>query len=402
MRKVSASINIRSYSIIALHGIGNAETEERNLLGAPVQNMQSRLEIFYTAGKGDPSTVDICVNDQSVVYTVLSDRYVIECALVSGVHMLSIQLQQPGQIDILDVQLNGAGVRECLYLSYTQTPTERQQPCTALWDTDQTWYLPFGNPMSYWLDCVFARIPHHLIGQTNLYKHFDIWYATQKLQLPNSVTTVVQDFFKHDFGFTVLPKNKIDFAVHPIIPLNIDLSSTTQIVEQFDQLALQPDQVKRYFTQDSYNKKENPNYDDLLYYYVPFFYDSPACPNYYPIPPDQMPALWDFVKQWDIKDIHRINIIVMPPGGYSVPHRDVHVDTDVRRYDGCCQLYIPLVFPQDSYIKLSGVGLVDTTQANAINITEYTHCAVNNSDQIRTVLIIRCNIERNQHLFGPW
>jgi hypothetical protein len=57
-----------------------------------------------------------------------------------------------------------------------------------------------------------------------------------------------------------------------------------------------------------------------------------------------------------------------------------------------------LDYPDNNYIKLAGVGILDTSVAHIFDYTNITHCAVNNSDRRRFVLIMRCNIEKNQHL----
>jgi hypothetical protein len=88
---------------------------------------------------------------------------------------------------------------------------------------------------------------------------------------------------------------------------------------------------------------------------------------------------------------------LLPPGGFIYPHRDYDTFKQTAEeyfpYQGCTQLYIPIDWPHNNWIKFAGAGVLapDSGQAVVINNDAYTHCLVNDSDQPRLVVGIRCH-----------
>lgn len=367
---------------------------------------RSQLEIWFQS-ESDIFTSDFktYINDQEVEYQIDKNRLTLNIDLVVGVHILKISSLTNKRIKITEVQLDHASIRHMLYLSYLENSNTVIQPCTEIWDHNQTWVLPFGNPMSFWIECTLDRLPQGVYGK-NLTQEYNIWYPSTKINLPDNFSTAVRDFFKFDFGFTVRSKVHADIRSWPVIPLNLDLSNTQQVVDEFVSLKSkfeQENKVSKNQKQNQYNVLENNTWSPDRWHYTSFFrYNEQTKEYYYPIDPKLVPVLWNQIQQWDIRDYVRVNIICLEPGGYASPHKDADViaETGTNNYEGCCQFYIPLDFPDNNYIKLGGVGIIDTTRANALNITGFTHSAVNNSNQTRYVMIIRCNIENNQHLLS--
>ena len=88
---------------------------------------------------------------------------------------------------------------------------------------------------------------------------------------------------------------------------------------------------------------------------------------------------------------------VLPPGGFIYPHRDFDTakqnNDSYQEYKGCTQLYIPVYWPKDNYIKFADAGILnfESGQSVVINSDYYSHCLVNNSDQNRIVIGVRCH-----------
>jgi hypothetical protein len=368
---------------------------------------KSQLVIFFQSTvHPDPCDFEMFINDVAVDVIMEPGTFKINFELAPGTHLLKLRSLCNKKIEISEVQLDQASLRQTLYLSYLETANGDQiQPCTSTWEPDQIWNLPFGNPVSFWIESTLDRIPQGQYGQ-DLHKKYKIWYPSAKIDLPDNFSTAVKDFFKYDFGFTVRAADRTDLRTWPIVPLNLDLSQTGLVVDEFESLKLIFDQqglVSKNQKQNQYNMLENQDWTPDSWYYINFYrYNEDTQQYYHPIDPAQIPALWKQIQQWDIKDYVRVNIVCLEPGGYASPHKDASVvhETGNSDYEGCCQFYIPLDVPNNNYIKLAGAGIVDTSKANALNITDFTHSAVNNSDQTRYVLIIRCNIENNLHLIA--
>jgi hypothetical protein len=366
---------------------------------------KSQLILFFESDHNITSQdFAASIDDVEVGFDIAPGQIIINADISVGVHLLKLYSLTSKKIEINEAQLDQASIRQAVYLSFLENVNgDRVQPCTATWEPGQIWILPFGNPMSFWIESTLDRIPHGQYGQ-NLYKNFNIWYPSVKVDLPDNFSTVVKDFFKYDFGFTVRAADRTDLRTWPIVPLNLDLSQTGLVVDEFKSLKLIFDQQGLVSKkQNQYNMLENQDWTPDSWYYINFYrYNEDTQQYYHPIDPAQVPALWNQIQQWDIKDYVRVNLICLEPGGYASPHKDTSVvhETGNSDYEGCCQFYIPLDVPNNNYIKLAGAGIVDTSKANALNITDFTHSAVNNSDQTRYVLIIRCNIENNLHLIA--
>jgi hypothetical protein len=366
---------------------------------------KSQLILFFESDHNITSQdFAASIDDVEVGLDIAPGQIIINANISVGVHLLKLYSLTSKKIEINEAQLDQASIRQALYLSFLEnTNGDRVQPCTATWEPDQIWTLPFGNPMSFWIESTLDRIPHGQYGQ-NLYKNFNIWYPSVKVDLPDNFSTVVKDFFKYDFGFLVRPRGTDQLRHYPVVPLNLDLSCSNKLVDEYQRLEdmfVEENKVLKNASQNQYNALESPDWSADGWHRVSFYtYNEKTGKYYHPVDPELTPALWNQIHEWNIQDYIRVNITCLEPGSYASPHKDGSTapETNSNQYDGCCQLYIPLDFPNDSYTKLSGSGLVDTTRANAINITDNTHCVVNNSDRRRYVLTILCNIESNRHL----
>jgi hypothetical protein len=366
---------------------------------------QSQLILFFESDHNITSQdFAVSIDEVEIEFRVVPGQIVIDTDVSVGVHLLKLRSLTNKKIEITEVQLDRASIRQALYLSFLENVNgDRVQPCTATWEPGQIWILPFGNPMSFWIESTLDRIPHGQYGQ-NLYKNFNIWYPSVKVDLPDNFSTVVKDFFKYDFGFLVRPRGTDQLRHYPVVPLNLDLSCSDKLVDEYQRLEsmfVEKNKVLKNASQNQYNALESPDWSADGWHRVNFYtYNEKTGKYYHPVDPELTPALWNQIHEWNIQDYIRVNITCLEPGSYASPHKDGSTapETNSNQYDGCCQLYIPLDFPNDSYTKLSGSGLVDTTRANAINITDNTHCVVNNSDRRRYVLTILCNIESNRHL----
>lgn len=335
-------------------------------------------------------TIELCINTQDsnfnklectidqhpVEYTRTADKVVINTDMAFGIHQLRVKLVDTNErISIADVRLNGAGIRMLIYLSYIETASaEKLQPATVLWDNSQTWVLPIGNPVSSWISLVYQKINNSNFGK-NLYEKFHIYYP-ESMTIPAEYPTVVKTFFQHDFDFVCLPK---DTAKHnlPFYPCDV------KIDPELLQAAAREVAEKRSFIVDNqqpiiqseYNDREDWD-KEKSWIRIFLLIDDPVFTK------DTLPNLWALIDSIDLKGKYRILLGILPPGGAIAPHCDRVNNKPVDyRY-----LYVPLNWPPGNYFKFNGAGIIDSAQANYVNIWDYTHSVINTSNQDRAVI----------------
>lgn len=319
----------------------------------------------------------------------------------SGIRTLTLQLITPGRIEVADVVINNSSVRHLLYLSWTNDNDCYFQPCTALWETNQIWNLPFGTPISWWIDCVLSKIPQHLFG-SDLTQHWDIWYP-DRIELPAHFPPVVRDFFATDFSFTARQHTATHRMGLPVQELAIDTRSLTDIAEKAQDLFSSGKfdfVTTQNFAQDQYNQRDDPNWISSQWKICKLLkWNTDTCAAEPTMPTSLFPEFFSWISQFS--HVHHAQINFLMPGGYIAPHRDFG-ENDAGPNPappGCNQCYIPLQWEPGSYLKLAGVGILDVGQrAWVINNAEFTHSVVNNSQTIRSVLIIRADMQYNKHL----
>lgn len=358
--------------------------------------MQDHIDIYF---KQTPAPLT-CTIDGVKVTVIDQVHACVKVPAKSGIRMLSLQLIDAGRAEIVDVRINGASVRHLLYLSWTASNNKKMQPCTAVWESDQTWYLPFGNPVSWWLDITLSKIPQHYFGK-DLGATWDIWYP-DRIELPDQFPTVVRDFFSTDFAFTVRPRD-IDHRLGlPMQELTVDPAEIQPIANRAHELwqrGLLDSVVKQEFAQDQYNSQEDTNWQPGQWQiYKLMTWDPDLHAAKATVPESLFPEFFSWIKQFS--HVHHAQINFLKPGSYIAPHRDFGERDQGADAPpaGCNQCYIPLQWEPGSYLKLAGAGILDTSRAWIINNAEFTHSVVNNSQSARSVLIVRADMQYNKHL----
>jgi hypothetical protein len=325
--------------------------------------------------------VDFTINDHIITVHELNEL---------GLHKLKIINHSDQKWSINQVCVDGNSLRKLLYMSWSITASgHRVQPCTELWEQDQTWILPYANPLSHWINITETKIENSHYGK-DLAEQFCIWYP-ETIKLPDRFPQVVRDFFNYNFDFTVIDKSKLDIRRIPYVPyrgqLDADLLklATTEILncsnivlENGDHYGQRTDNFKEFNLENNEawkycwlkNRKRN---DRLL--------------------EERYPATWKLIDSLGM-DFWQAFIGVMPPGGFIYPHTDNPADKDLAHspYVGCTQLYIPIQWPEHNYIKFAQAGIVSMKSGPMlVNVDHFTHAVVNNSNQYRYVLAIGLN-----------
>jgi len=339
--------------------------------------------------------------DNNFIGNFLNNIVQIEIPAKTGIRELKIKLANAEPVEIKDVKINHTSLRHLIYLSWTEDSTKKWQPCTALWEIEQVWKLPFGTPVSWWLDHVLSNIHQSLIGQ-DLSKHYDIWYP-DRIDLPDYFPPIVRDFFSKDYSFTAIAKKENSFLHFPINQLVLDQSLLSVIKTRAFDLWENNffNTVKKEYPQDKYNYLDDSNWKPNQMQGVRVMtWDSSTkqITSTFDIK-KYFPELFDFLLQF--QDIHHVHLNFLNPKSYLAPHRDLDDSnlTDSHLPVGCSQYYIPLEWNEGCYLKLAGAGIIGNGGIPwVINNSEYTHCVVNTSDKIRLVLTIRANAMTNKKL----
>jgi len=338
------------------------------------------------------SDLEFTIDNTPVVFDLIDNTAVITYPAQGLLHVLRLTNHSDKKFAIQQVQIDGCDLRKLIYLSWIQNQDGQQfQPATEFWQKGQTWILPFGCPLSGWLEEVERKIPNDLFGK-NLLEHFD-FYFPESIELDSKWPRIIRDFYQHNFTFTVLKKNSIDPLTMPWvkysgnIPNHLIQAARQEIQNNTDYIM----QNGSSYSQFDNNTAEFQISSNTQWHRVWLSRQRQPVDAWQIFP--QVTKLID-----SLQVDHWYSFIgLLPPGGFIYPHRDYDTfkqnSKEYFPYQGCTQLYIPINWPSKNYIKFTGVGTLclDSGQAMVINNDSYTHCLVNDSDQTRIVVGIRCH-----------
>jgi hypothetical protein len=350
------------------------------------------IHLFFK--ESEFTTLNVCINNKGVEYTVQNNTIVIETDIEFGVHQLSVAIIQGHRLDITDVHIDGASLRISIYLSYIDQGQQRMQPATVIWETDQIWRLPFGNPVSFWMELVYKKLNNGEFGK-NLFDKYYIYYP-DSIELDNTFPSVVRSFFKHNFDFVCLEKTT-PMSQLPYHPVNLVVNNEKKQLA-ISEINCQKDWIQEqahFIAQTQYNRTD-PNHDPSKEWIRIYLINGKTL-----VDPKKFPAVYDLVDSMGLTDIKIMYIGILPPGGYISPHKD-RVSSNPYENDLYCNLYIPLSWEQGNYFKFSGTSIIHDSQPLIVNILDYVHSVVNtsNNEQNRIILGIRLSIKNNPNLIS--
>lgn len=342
--------------------------------------MYDNIKIYYTAENITANDVNIQINRLDAEFVFSNTVITIDHPIGSGIHELTMTLSAPGLIKILDVTVNNASVRELLYLSWIQDGSHKIQPATQLGSVGQTWTLPFGNPVSLMLSLVCTKLPDGQFG-TDLYKKYCIQYPN-KISLPDHCPQFIKDFFGRDFDFTIADQDQ-----QPVVDLHIDPALLAPLTQR-----VQKEYDSGQFDCLMHQGPKELNAESGWSWWRLFEYDSIARAAVPKLHRHEFEELFQVLDFLNIQDMYLCDIAFLQPGAFIAPHRD-------KNKNGHREFFIPLYSPPGNYIKLAGAEAWDILQRSCmINIVDFTHSVINTSDQVRSVMLIRCDVTKNTHL----
>jgi len=350
----------------------------------------TKIELYYDKVFSDFSSVTAEVNDAPVRCVIYPDRVTIDADLDFGLHMLKIKLPLGQQkIKFIDARVNSSSLRMALYMSWQlEGNGQRRQPQTAIWQTDQTWYLPFATPVSHWLSLVHAKIANGDFGKNLSEKYHIRWPG--KIALDQRYPAVLRDFFQHDFDFFCINKDR-GYRSVPWLPaqINIDPAVKQGAVDDIQAAKNALFDLRYQIGQDAYNLEEFDLWRDGHKWWQVQFKDR----GQELVPRKLCPRVWHMIDSLELESVWRIALGVLPPGLFIAPHQDDY--GRLETYTGLSLLYIPLQWNTGNYFKFVGTDIVSSADPILINQTGHTHALVNTSDQER--IIISCTIDMSQN-----
>ena len=150
--------------------------------------------------------INITIDHAPINWRKENNIIFVDVDLKDGIHKLRITDKNDNnnfKLSIESIFLNGDNLRHLLYLSYViDRSGKRHQPATTLWESGLVWTLPFGKPLSWWVDECNRQIDANEFG-TDLYKDSFIYYP-EPINIRSSHSRIIQDHFLQDFRFTRL------------------------------------------------------------------------------------------------------------------------------------------------------------------------------------------------------
>ena len=341
-----------------------------------------------TNGQITPDDIRIELDDRTVEFSLNQNGIFIYADCVFGLHKLCLTSINPVKLEILQVFINDCSLRKMLYLGWIENSShEKFQPGTVIWEVGQTWHLPFGYPVSYWLELVETKFPNGELGK-DLYEQYWIYYPDRLIVDSTQFPKIITDFFLHNFNFTVIPKEKATVEKIPYmwykksIPQNLLELAGQEVVENINN-STTLSYIQRSENQEEFGDDFDSNWNVTWLYKrgkkLPIANDYPC-----------VQSIIDLLEL----DCWTVFIGKLPPGDFIYPHVDDTYNSDPEYINclGCTQLYIPLIWPQGNFIKFAGVGILPLAHdLLVINTDNFTHSVVNTSDQPRYALGIRAN-----------
>jgi hypothetical protein len=347
--------------------------------------LENKIEICINTTDGQLPVFRCTVDHQEVEYTVSTHKITINVDLPMGIHKLRLTATENIKFEITDVLIDNCSLQHTLYLSYLlDSDHTRSQPATAMWQSGQTWVLPFGNPVSFWLTETGNKIPNGEYG-TDLYKKYVIYYP-ESVRIDSGYPKIVSDFFGHDFSITVIPHEELTVNNLPFqyLDLNIDQDLLGRAIAEVNNNL-------DYFFNNHSEWHRQLQHNGWQHFGL-------VVKNQYQPGTEHLVSLRSLLDFLNIKDIHAASLSLTNPNAYIKPHIDNVTYTNSTVED--IQMQIPLSLNDDAKLKLAGVGLVPLDQPFLFNNSKYYHSLTNDSEHVRVRLLIKFNPSRNMHLYN--
>jgi len=352
------------------------------------------------------SDLSILIDDNNVTCKIIDNVIIFTWPEEFGIHFLKILNKSQGLVKLLDMQIDNDSVRHLLYLAYLNK-NNKKIDSTWVKKDDGALTVPFGYPLGWWYSKCSTMFDNGCIGD-NLYSKFEVYYP-ESVSIPTpTYSKFLQDFFKYDFDFTVVPLKEFETPLHnktvPYVRANLEYDQD-KLFDEFDS------KQDTLFDGNYSASQAKYNAHWKLSMCVPMTKENNSTltswENRYIYQPEQFPYLYQLLEQISaLGDVYIYHVFVgsVAPGARVDPHRDdISNSSPYLGYDvgGLCQIFVPIGWKPGNYYKFGSVGLIDYDQGAIVsNNHEYVHASVNESDAVRYTIGIHCKFTGNNILNG--
>jgi hypothetical protein len=332
--------------------------------------------------------------------TITKDSISFEQESVHGFSM--VELKSTKQIYIKDFKINTNSIRELIYLSFLLENNQKLQPRTDIQTPSQTWCMPIVYPLSSFFSFIQNNLPNGYLGK-NLFDYFNIFYP-ESVEISTAHPKILQNYFKYDSYFTIIPKDSICNETRNIpfyeIDLHYDFNTLLNEVKtnlsfiDFDkhkpnqyninnqEFAVRDPWKKSYFM-----KSTNKDFIADIDYHRHIADDELPWAERFAWDIKKWPCLFKFLKLIPAKTIVNGYLAELPAGSFIYPHAD-NVGEKYFKNDNPAVMYVPLCNPENVFFKFANSGLVNLNKISLINNKRFSHAVVNDSDTARYILNI--------------
>lgn len=344
------------------------------------------IEIIFDPSNSEFSNLSVSLDQKYLDYSIVENKIILADPIDLGMHILRLQLlENNSKVDIIEVKINGASLRQTLFFSFVQQGANRMQPATCVWETSQIWVLPFMNPVSYWIGVLGEKLRKDALG-TDLGADYEI-FIPEPVAVNNNLLSNLVEFFKFDFDCVILHKDDITTKNLPYRKYPVELNIDGIYDEIYKNIDLLRASIPNDKGQLRYNQKEEKNFDMKNSWFALTTCKMQDGEKIYRVAgPETLPLTYAFVESLNL-DYEAVVISVSPPRSYCYVHTDRKAENSPEKFTGCKQLYIPLNYPIGSLIKAKSVGILPEIPI-IFNPHYYAHAVVNDSDEARITLSV--------------
>ena len=356
--------------------------------------MTDTLVLEYRPISGTPD-VSVYIDDKLVGHVLKSASIKISAEIIPGFHILKIVSHNDVEIEFVNATLNSATFNQTLYTMYMEVNGKKQQN-TTLSNHARELYLPFMNPLSWWLTSCFSKIPPALYGG-GLYEQLEVYYP-KSLDIGDQYPQIVQDFFKHNWDFYCHPKLTDGYYREDVPYWTIDTKFEynesvlhAECLYNLPYLETNSGDWLRSTPKVATLEKVEQGSRLCTVMNVSMTVDEYDFEKKFALDKNDFPEVYALLKRLDFDAILHSFIGSLPPRGHIIPHRDSYVgfESVLKQFGGCSQLYIPINFKPGNYFKFGSVGFVPLDQGPIlVNNHNFVHSVINDSDEWRFALAI--------------
>lgn len=347
--------------------------------------------------RSDLTTNDIkvYVGNMPQQLTIDKDTISFDMPLGKGFHTMKVYLCDDKPFEVVKLSIDDCDCSHLIYTGYHIVNDSIDAPRTDV-ILNEYWVLQHIVPVSDWFSMHNEKFKNNT--PHNQYHELNQIFYPESVEFEYPYPRIISDFYKHNPDYYSYSKEEqLSWEFNkkiPYVTCNIPYNNSAILKD-----------VKVIVDNDLLTETKNNQYtsDKQWKVYDMIEAKSVMSNDDTPIPhwttrlkfdPDKFKDLYAFLESIEVKNIYRVYVGILEPKKSIIPHVDSFFDRD-EKYTGLHTLYFPLSDPTKNYFKLFRVGCVPLDKPKLINIAHFTHSVVNDSEQTRYIIGIRCDVTKH-------